>query len=150
MLQNQARAEAAFNAQAAREQAMIARQEANAAAVKIQALQRGRKARLEARLPPEPETGASAARILVRMPDGKRATRRFAPDTSLSALVDYVCIQLASSDSASPTNRWQLVSQHPPLKLGFAPDASAGPEVASQTFTSAGLAPSAQLHVAAG
>ena len=50
MLQNQARAEAAFNAQAAREQAAISEQEANAAAVKIQALQRGRKARLEARL----------------------------------------------------------------------------------------------------
>ena len=107
------------------------------------------KARLEARLPPEPETGAGAARILVRMPDGSRASRRFAAAASISSLLDYVCVQLAGSGATSPTNNWQLVSQHPPLKIAFAPDATAADASAlSQTFTSAGLAPSAQLHVA--
>lgn len=41
------------------------------------------KARLEARLLPEPETGAGAARLAVRMPDGGRLMRRFPADAPL-------------------------------------------------------------------
>ena len=89
-----------------------------------------------------------SSRILVRLPDGKRLTRRFPVAAPLSALVDYVCVQLAESGATSPTSQWQLVSQHPPLKLAFAPDASADAAALEQTFSAIGLAPSAQLHVA--
>jgi hypothetical protein len=107
------------------------------------------KARLEARLRPEPEAGASAARVLVRMPDGGRISRRFAADEPLTALLDFVAIQLADASVGSAGN-WQLVSQYPPIKLPFAADASPladAVELATQTFAAAGLAPSAQLHL---
>ena len=102
-------------------------------------------ARLEARLLPEPDAGG--ARVLVRLPSGTRATRRFPLDAPLSALVDFVCVQLAQSGASTPTNRWQLVSQHPPLKLAFSPDATGEADALSPTIESAGLAPSAQVHV---
>ena len=48
--------------------------------------------------------------------------RRFASDGPVGSLVDFVCIQLASSGASNPSGRWQLVSQHPPIKLTFASD----------------------------
>jgi len=108
------------------------------------------KARLEARLPAEPEKGAAAARVAIRMPSGERATRSFSADDPLSALVDYVCVLLASNGATSNTNKWQLSSQYPPVKLRFTPAAEAldGADLA-QTFSTAGLTPSAQLHCSA-
>ena len=106
------------------------------------------KARIEARLPAEPETGAGAARVLVRMPDGKRCQRRFPNDAPITALIDYVCVELC--DAGSVGNKWQLASQYPPMKLQFNADGTSDDrELRQQTFTSAGLAPSAQLHVSA-
>lgn len=107
-------------------------------------------ARLETRLPPEPESGGT--RIAVRMPDGSRKQRKFPSDVPLQSLVDYVCIELAASGATSKTNKWKLVSQYPPISLAFSPDATA--EVSSvadvaKNFETAGLAPAAQLNVAA-
>jgi len=84
------------------------------------------------------------------MPSGERATRSFSADDSLSALVDYVCVLLASNGATSNTNQWQLSSQYPPVKLRFTPagEALEGADLA-QTFSTAGLTPSAQLHCSA-
>ena len=107
-------------------------------------------ARLEAHLPPEPEAAAGSARVLVRMPDGARAQRKFPSDAKLTSLIDFVCVQLADGGAASATNRWQLVSQYPPIKIPFDADATpADATVAELDFAAAGLAPSAQLHVSA-
>ena len=86
------------------------------------------------------------------MPDGSRKQRKFPSDVPLQSLVDYVCIELAASGATSKTNKWKLVSQYPPISLAFSPDATA--EVSSvadvaKNFETAGLAPAAQLNVAA-
>jgi ataxin-3 len=106
--------------------------------------------RLGARLPPEPEAGAAAARVLVRMADGARHTRKFPADALVQSLVDFACVQLAAADGAAGRSaQWQLVSQHPPLKLKFNADATVTSDEAAplQTLEQAGLAPSAQLHL---
>ena len=83
------------------------------------------------------------------MPDGARHTRKFPVDALVQSLVDFACVQLASSGGAGGSAAWQLVSQHPPLKLRFAADATVTSDEAPplQTLEQAGLAPSAQLHL---
>lgn len=103
------------------------------------------KSRLEARLLPEPESGG--ARVLVRMPDGKRCQRKFTDDAPLSSLIDWVCVELC--DSGAAASQWKLASQYPPIKLTFSADATCEDDTRQQTIKSAGLAPSASLTLAA-
>ena len=109
------------------------------------------KERLERRLPDEPADGPMA-RVLIRMPDGSRASRKFPAESLLQSLVDFAVMQLADSGTAARgSGRWQLSSQYPPLKLAFSARTAEIEDAANEglTFTSAGLAPSAQLHLAA-
>ena len=103
------------------------------------------KARLEARLLPEPDAGG--ARVLVRMPDGKRCQRKFADDAPLSALIDWACVEVC--DSGAAASMWKLASQYPPIKLTFSPDGTCEDDMRQQTMKSAGLSPSASLTLAA-
>jgi hypothetical protein len=103
------------------------------------------KARLEGRLLPEPESGG--ARVLVRMPDGKRCQRKFPDDAPLSSLIDWVCVELCESGAAASS--WKLASQYPPVKLTFSADATCDDDMRQQTIKSAGLAPSASLTLTA-
>ncbi|KAL1519789.1 hypothetical protein AB1Y20_023296 [Prymnesium parvum] len=109
--------------------------------------------RLERRLPAEPPEGVAAARVLVRMPDGARASRKFAAEATLQSLVDFVLVQLAAGGHSAhhASGRWQLSSQYPALKLAFSSRTACmeNSEHEALTFASAGLAPSAQLHLAA-
>lgn len=103
--------------------------------------------RLKTRLPAEPADGATAARVAVRLPDGSRLNRRFPADSPLQSLVDFVCIELAQQ--AVGSGGYQIRSQYPPLKLTFTSDAAGDAQCQSLTMESAGLCPSAQLHVSA-
>ncbi len=107
------------------------------------------KERLSKRLPPEPETGAGAARVAVRMSDGTRLARRFGQSEPVQSLIDFVCIELADKPAAANTSgRWMLASQYPPITLAFASDGTADDEAAaSRSFSEAGLSPSASLNL---
>lgn len=104
--------------------------------------------RLESRLPPEPEAGG--ANVQVRLPDGSRAARRFGADALVQSLADWVCAILASGGVVGG-GRWRLHSRFPPLQVVVCADgeAATSSDAASlaQTFASAGLVPSAALHV---
>mmetsp|Transcript_49865 Transcript_49865/g.88174 ORF Transcript_49865/g.88174 Transcript_49865/m.88174 type:complete len:89 (-) Transcript_49865:202-468(-) len=87
------------------------------------------------------------------MPDGARASRKFAAEATLQSLVDFVLVQLAAGGHSAhhASGRWRLSSQYPALKLAFSSRTACmeNSEHEALTFASAGLVPSAQLHLAA-
>ena len=77
-------------------------------------------------------------------------TRRFGGDALVQSLADWVCAILAS-DGVVGGGRWRLHSRVPPLQIVVCADgeAATSSDAASlaQTCASAGLVPSAALHV---
>jgi len=104
------------------------------------------KLRLEQRLPAEPETTVGAARVLVKLPDGTRSSRRFPKDSPLQSLVDFTCIQLAQHGAASGARSWKLVCTQPALSLEFSLEAWSDAAHMEATFESAQLTPSAMFE----
>lgn len=98
------------------------------------------KLRLEQRLPAEPETGAGAARVMLRLPDGTRHARRFPKDATMQSVVDFACVQLAATGAGGATRSFKLACRDPRLEVEFSLEASADATVAEQTLEAAGVA----------
>jgi len=124
-------------------------EEAQLALALAQSKDEALKLRLEQRLPAEPETAAGAARVLVKLPDGSRSSRRFPKESPLQCLVDYTCIQLAKCPAASGARSWKLVCTQPALSLEFSLEAWSDAAHMEATFESAQLTPSAMFEARA-
>jgi len=91
-----------------------------------------RRSKAEA-LPPEPELGPDVSRLAVRLPDGRRLDRRWAKDSPLQLVVDWV--EAAAADEYDVA----LVSHYPRREFSAAE--------LPKTLDELGLHPQAMLFV---
>jgi FAS-associated factor 2 len=98
-----------------------------------------RRAEGASRLPEEPEKGASGvAEILVRLPDGQRASRRFPGWCEVSLLFDWLDSRPPSDDFDAAKMKYHLSTSFP-IKSYSRKDSS--------TLEEAGLCPQAVLFL---
>ena len=92
--------------------------------------------------PPDPDGGEATTRILVRLLDGQRISRRFLASAGIARVFDFVDVSVELPPEGEAPPNISLVQNHPHATIGRPMAGTPGP-----TLASLGLVPDASLFV---